>query len=81
MTTLFDWLSVSLQVYLAAGALFAILFVSIWVGRIDPAARGGTLGFRLAILPGVVALWPLLLRRLLTGREPHEQNPHEEAGR
>ena len=81
MTTLFDWLSVSLLIYLAAGVLFAVLFVSIWVGRIDPAARGGTLGFRLVILPGVIALWPLLLRQLLTGREPHEQNPHEEAGR
>jgi hypothetical protein len=81
MITLFDWLTVSLQIYLAAGALFALPFVGNWVGRIDPSARGGTLGFRLVILPGVIALWPLLLRRLLTGRAPQEHNPHEEAGR
>jgi hypothetical protein len=47
--------------YVAAGALFAAAFLTWGVSRIDPAARQGTPGFRLIILPGVVALWPLLL--------------------
>lgn len=47
--------------YVAAGALFAAAFLTWGVSRIDPAARQGTPGFRLIILPGVVALWPFLL--------------------
>lgn len=46
--------------YLAAGSLFALAFVTVGVTRIDPAARGTPAAFRLMILPGVVALWPLL---------------------
>jgi hypothetical protein len=49
--------------YVAAGVAFAAAFLTWRVSRIDPAARPGTLGFRLIILPGVIALWPLLLRK------------------
>jgi hypothetical protein len=52
--------------YVATGALFAAAFVTWGVSRIDAAARAGTPGFRLIILPGVVALWPLLLLRWST---------------
>ena len=48
-------------VYAAAGVLFAVAFVTIAVGRIDPAAVGAGIGFRLLILPGVAALWPVML--------------------
>jgi hypothetical protein len=47
--------------YVAAGAVFAVAFLTWGVSRIDPVARQGTLGFRLIILPGVMALWPVLL--------------------
>jgi hypothetical protein len=46
--------------YLILGSLFAIGFVARGAGRIDPAARGGSLGFRLIIAPGGAALWPIL---------------------
>jgi hypothetical protein len=49
--------------YVAAGLVFAAAFVTWGVRRIDAAARAGTLGFRLIILPGVVVLWPVLLIR------------------
>ena len=49
--------------YAAAGFAFALAFLSVGIGRIDPAARGSGLGFRLTILPGVVLLWPLMLAR------------------
>ena len=54
-----------LEAYLALGVLFALVFAFRWVERIDPAARTGTHGFRLLILPGAAALWPLLACRLL----------------
>ncbi len=49
--------------YVAAGVLFAAAFVTWGVQRVDPAAKGAPLGFRLLIMPGCAALWPLLLRR------------------
>jgi hypothetical protein len=49
--------------YAAVGAVFAAAFATWGVQRVDPAAKGAPLGFRLLILPGSAALWPLLLRR------------------
>jgi hypothetical protein len=49
--------------YAGIGAAFAAAFAAWGAGRIDPVARHGTWGFRLLILPGAVALWPLLLVR------------------
>lgn len=46
--------------YLAAGLVFGVAFVTVGVARIDTAARGTSVAFRLLILPGSVALWPLL---------------------
>jgi hypothetical protein len=46
--------------YLAAGLPFGFAFVTVGVARIDPAARGTSATFRLLILPGSVALWPVL---------------------
>ena len=67
-------------VYIACGLVFAPFFVWRGVGRIDPAAKTAGLGFRLTILPGVAALWPVLLRRWLAGRRPpSERNAHRNA--
>ncbi len=54
-----------LAVYAAIGVGFAIAFVVWGVGRVDVAARNAGPGFRLLIMPGVAALWPLMLRRWL----------------
>jgi hypothetical protein len=51
------------EIYLGLGLLFAILFVWRGAAALDPAARDGTLGFRLVILPGAALLWPWLLWR------------------
>lgn len=65
-------------VYLAVGLLFAFYCAFFAVGKIDPAAKNGTWGFRLLIIPGMTVLWPLLLMRLLKGvhTPPIEQNAH-----
>ena len=61
MTGLAFWLS------------FAIPFALAGARRIDPHAAHGSWGFRLLIIPGAMAFWPLLLRRWKSGlREPAE---------
>jgi hypothetical protein len=59
---------VVLSGYAAVGALFAIVFVSRGISRIDGQAAGASLGFRLMVLPGVTALWPVLLHRWIRTR-------------
>ena len=67
-------------VYIACGLVFAPLFAWRGAGRVDPAAKTAGLGFKLIILPGVVALWPVLLWRWRTGRQPPpERNAHRDA--
>lgn len=61
------WLLAAVGLYLSFGLLFAVWFVSFAVQRLDEAARGAGIGFRLLILPGTVALWPMLLARALRG--------------
>ncbi len=58
-----------LSVYAAAGLLFAILFVILGIHRVDEHAHGAGVGFRLIVIPGVAALWPLLLLRWFRGGE------------
>lgn len=55
----------ALGIYLMAGLAVGILFVARGVNRVDPAAARSALGFRLLILPGCAALWPLLLTKWL----------------
>lgn len=79
--TIATWIVNLLGFYAACGLVFAVPFVIKGVGAVDPVAREGTWGFRLLVLPGVVAFWPLFARRLLTGVKtpPTECNPHRRA--
>jgi hypothetical protein len=67
-------------VYLLCGVMFAVPFVLVGVGRIDPHAAHGSWGFRALILPGTVLLWPLLVRRWLGGihQPPMEKTAHRQ---
>jgi hypothetical protein len=58
-----EWLLVLLGVYAGAGLLFAIAFLTVGISQVDPDSKGSGVGFRLIILPGVAALWPVLLTR------------------
>jgi hypothetical protein len=64
--------------YTAAGLIFAIPFVLFWAGRIDTAAQHGSWGFRLAILPGVIALWPLMALKALRALRHSYSSPDPE---
>jgi hypothetical protein len=67
--------------YLACGAVFAVVFLWKWVGRLDPLAAHGTIGFRVLVFPGVAALWPLFATRLVCGTSmpPDEWTAHRRA--
>jgi hypothetical protein len=72
-----------LGVYFACGFVFALAFVFWGAQRIDPHAGPGTWGFRLLIIPGSMAFWPLLLYRWTKGihEPPEEGNAHRHLAR
>jgi hypothetical protein len=65
------------EAYAAIGILFASVFVFRGVQQVDSEAQGSGVGFRLLIMPGVTAFWPIFLRRWIRGIQPPiERNPH-----
>lgn len=68
--------------FLAIGALFALWFVVRGITKIDEAAKGTSIGFRLLIFWGALVFWPLLLKRAVSSeRRPVEKTTHREAAR
>ena len=67
-----ELLVLCLGIYAAIGVLIGLIFVFGGAGRIDPAAKGKGLParVRLMIIPGVAGLWPLMLIKFLTQKEP-----------
>jgi len=67
-----------LEVYAGLGLVFALVFVWVGVQSLDSEAQGSGVGFRLLILPGVAAFWPMLLYRWTrhVTEPPVEENPH-----
>ena len=58
-----------LGAYLAIGAGIALLFLIFGVGRLDEAAKGTSIFFRVTIFFGCVLLWPYIVLRWLSGRK------------
>src|ERR1044071_6420319 len=64
--------------YAATGLFFAFAFVFTGVQKIDTQAESASVGFRLLILPGAAAFWPMLMRRWAKQTPPPaEKTPHE----
>ena len=53
--------------YLALGALFAVPFLGWGAARMDAGIAASGVGARIMLLPGVIALWPVLMLRWLSG--------------
>ncbi len=68
----------TLAVYAGLGLVFGVPFVWSGVQRLDSEAQGSGIGFRLLILPGVAAFWPMFLYRWRRriAEPPIENNPH-----
>jgi len=68
----------TLAAYAILGLVFAVPFVWFGVQHLDSEAEGAGIGFRLLILPGVAAFWPMFLSRWRRGiiEPPVEKNPH-----
>ena len=65
--------------YALLGVIFAVLFLPRAIARVDPRTANAPKTFRLVILPGVVAFWPLFARRWIAGQGvPIERNPHRD---
>lgn len=60
----------ALAAYTVLGLLAAIPLHARGLVAVDPGVHGAGLRFRILITPGVVALWPVLIRRWLTGAPP-----------
>ena len=50
-------------IYLLLGLIFAIPFVIKGAQKIDHGADGGSIGFRIIIIPGTMVFWPFLLKK------------------
>jgi hypothetical protein len=68
----------TLAIYAGLGLVFAGPFVWFGIQRLDSEAQGSGIGFRLLILLGVAAFWPMFLYRWVRGilEPPVEKNPH-----
>ncbi len=62
LATIFVYL---LYVYFGIGLFFAIFFLVKGIGKIDAGAKDSSWRFRLLMLPGSAAFWPLLLQKWL----------------
>ena len=49
--------------YLLAGVLFVIPFLVKGISKVDGGAHGGSTGFKIIIIPGVIVFWPVLLKK------------------
>lgn len=78
LKTLVSTLVLAAGSYLALGSAFALAFVLRGAARLDPLAAHGSAGFRLAIFPAAVVLWPYLAWRWHLGAPPAERNAHRD---
>ncbi len=56
-------------VYLVAGLLFAIYFLTGGIEKVDVSAHGSGWGFRFMILPGTIVFWPVLLKKVIKAKK------------
>jgi hypothetical protein len=54
-----------LRFYLGLGGVFGIWFAFLGAKRIDPLVADAGVRFKLLLIPGAAALWPLLLMMCL----------------
>ena len=58
-----DAILLGLALYAAVGAVTALAFVSFGLSQVFPHPMPATLGARILLLPGSIALWPYIILR------------------
>jgi hypothetical protein len=64
------WIVLAAGAYLVAGLVVALLCLARGLERLDNAARDMPRSARALVLPGLVALWPLMLLKCLRRTQP-----------
>lgn len=52
--------------YFLAGSIFAVIFLTRWIHKIDEGVAESPWTFKLIIAPGCIVLWPVLLRKYIS---------------
>lgn len=50
-------------IYLGLGVLHALVFLLLGLQRVDPIAKAAGAGVKVMVFPGIVLLWPIMLRK------------------
>ena len=54
-----------LYIYFGIGLVFMVFFLAKGIEKIDASVKGSSFRFRLLMVPGIVAFWPILLQKWL----------------
>lgn len=68
MNDVVSFVVAALGVYMLAGVLVAIYAVSGALRRFDPATQESRLGFKVVAFPGLAALWPVVLLKIMAAK-------------
>jgi hypothetical protein len=71
-----DFILLAFASYALLGVVFGVFFVTSGVGRVDHATIGAPWSFRLLILPGAAALWPLMLLKWIHAARSAPEGDH-----
>lgn len=66
--------------YLVTGTFCGVVVSFFGIKHLDPAAKNGTIGFKLLIIPGLSVFWPFFMYRWMKGisEPPVESNSHRD---
>jgi hypothetical protein len=65
--TAIGFLLYTIGLYLITGLALGLVFVIKGVRKLDPTADAAPLRVRMLFLPGCMAIWPLVLKRWMSG--------------
>ena len=68
-------------IYLLLGVLFVVPFLLKGLTKVDESAHGGTIGFKIIIIPGVIVFWPVLLTKWIKRNNHGDTKTQRNTGR
>ena len=71
---------IMVSIYLLLGALFVAPFLAKGLTKVDEGAHGGTIGFKIIIIPGVIVFWPVLFRKWMRNLKHRDTKAQRNTG-